>query len=354
MLEFRPRNTRPNEKDAVSRIGGTPWRMKPEAGSNHVDVQKSTDTRNAPSHTTPSGGKENSPNAADDMTPSRTHGRSEANGGLAARALGAATAVDTEEGLSGALGDALETQAELQQRTDALEAQLQAEQLRLSLSAAVVENQRLKARLESMVESRQQLLGGIPLKIRTSDGTKFAPGTANAEGVGVPHRGSKSSINLLQNVSGVDPDTGAVEFRSGMTGRGLETGMPMRPLPSEGQGDVQDSGVGEDPRGASRSAGTRLDTAMVLTFGAVAASKLPPKRRPRPDPRLLDKLLNGVELPPPPRGTDTRVSGGHVADHWGPTAARGTVPPQFMDPAPGMTAHEVKDIGFKPPFERKR
>ena len=129
--------------------------------------------------------------------------------------------------------------------------------------------------------------------------------------------------------------------------------MPLRPLPRDDEGEGQAWVEGADHRGSSRSTTTTLDTAMVLTFGAVAASKLPPKRRPRPDPRLLDTLLNGVTRPPPPRNIDTRVSGGHVANHYSPTAASGTVP-QFMDPAPGMTARQPKDVVFKPPFERKR
>lgn len=46
--------------------------------------------------------------------------------------------------------------------------------------------------------------------------------------------------------------------------------------------------------GGVARAQAELDTAMVMTFGAVAASKLPPKRRPRLDPRVLDSLLNGT------------------------------------------------------------
>jgi hypothetical protein len=283
------------------------------------------------------------------------------SGGASVGATPANAAPSTETELGDALGNALETQAELKQRTDALEAQLQAEQLRQTLSAAVVENQRLKARLESMVESRQQLLGGIPLAIRQSDGTKYAPGAGPGGDRGsVPRRGAKSSVDLLRGVSGVDPDTGAVEFRSDMAaaGRGMETGMPLKPLPRGEGGDGHD---GEDDGDRGERSSARVETAMVLTFGAVAASKLPPKRRPRPDPRLLDKLLNGVELPPPPRGIDARLSGGHVATHWGPTAAPGIAPPQFMDPAPAAysspaaaAAGEPKDVAYRPPFERKR
>ena len=116
-----------------------------------------------------------------------------------------------------------------------------------------------------------------------------------------------------------------------------------------------------------------LDTAMVMTFGAVAASKLPPKRRPRLDPRVLDSLLNGtpceqlcaastslravclvsgVDLPPPPTTHDVQPA--HVATHWGPTAAPGKVPKQFMEPSGPPPGGADQPMVFKAPFERKR
>ena len=121
----------------------------------------------------------------------------------------------------------------------------------------------------------------------------------------------------------------------------------------------------------------QLDTAMVMTFGAVAASKLPPKRRPRLDPRVLDSLLNGtacefcrckqlcaantllakyvvsgVDLPPPPTTHDVQPA--HVATHWGPTAAPGKVPKQFMEPSGPPPGGADQPMVFKAPFERKR
>ena len=105
----------------------------------------------------------------------------------------------------------------------------------------------------------------------------------------------------------VDPDTGGVQFESDMP-RGA--GMPLRQLPRPEEVDEDDgqrqppsrmpsvSQAGSDlvwggADGVAR-AQAQLDTAMVMTFGAVAASKLPPKRRPRLDPRVLDSLLNGT------------------------------------------------------------
>jgi len=312
------------------------WRTKPEPGGAEQPAQQLHRVRRS----APPQGKENLGGAVSQSPGDEMPLPAQANMAAAGGGAGSMPPPPSSESqLERSLGNALDTQAELKQRTDALEAQLQAEQLRQTLSAAVVENQRLKARLEAMVESREQLLGGIPMSIRASDGGKYAPGLSDSGGSGRPQRGAKSSVDLSRAVSDTDPDTGAVQFRSDMPGRGMDQGMPLSALPrgEGGDGDVR----------------SKVDTALVLTFGAVAASRLPPKRRPRVDPRLLDKLLNGVELPPPPRGSDGRP--GHVNTHWGPTAAPGVVPPQFMDPAPrGAADFGDKDVNYKPPFERKR
>ena len=293
-LRFTPPDGGANEKDAVDRVGGNEWRARPEPEEEGVGDARAAP---APAAAAPGQPQPRQPREKVEYKVDGTVSRPQQNEGQAPE--GGAPNDETE--LETQLSEALGAQQDLKARTDALEAQLQADQLRQTLSAAVVENQRLKERLEAMSSNRQQLLGGMPLTIG-EDGDKRPSGAGAAR-----RRSGRGSVADLSKPITVDPDTGGVHFESDMP-RGA--GMPLRQLPRPEEVDEDDgqrqppsrmpsvSQAGSDlvwggADGVAR-AQAQLDTAMVMTFGAVAASKLPPKRRPRLDPRVLDSLLNGT------------------------------------------------------------
>jgi hypothetical protein len=142
--------------------------------------------------------------------------------------------------------------------------------------------------------NRQQLLGSLPLQVG-------ADGKARGTTVGF---GAKSVVDLTSRYgSGVSAVAAATDLR--------REAMPVRrlPRPADGPGLMAD----------------------VMTFGATAASALPPKKRPQIDGRLLDQLLNGVVVEPPPRVRDVRV--GNIASHWEPTANPGATGRELMEQA---------------------
>lgn len=236
------------------------------------------------------------------------------------------------EELGRSLHEALHAQNDLATKTSALESQLKAEQLRNTLAAAVVENQRLRARLDTMRGNRQQLLGTLPMQLGPEGLPESTSAGQNRRRSSWYQAGTTTKTDLTARFSTRSASQPDVVHMSD-SGRADAMCFASLPRPTDNPGGAAD----------------------VLTFGAVAASRLPPKRRPELQPRLLEQLLNGMEIPVEPRIIDRRVGGQQVGRHWEPTAdPRGhpILPAQLMDPGLHAPPHvtEVKDIKYAGPF----
>jgi hypothetical protein len=352
-ITLQPPYGRRNERDAVQHVGGREWRA-PAAGrqrdsghgvTGHV-AERTTERQtavlalptpqNLEGHSTVAATEAVAAAVAPPVLPAPPGGQ---HVELTQDKLPSMMGVDL---LSRDLQAALQAQNDLAVRTSALESQLEVEQLRNTLAAAVVENQRLQSRLQSVADNRSQLLGSMPMLI-DPDGQKAATASADRGGrasTGGNHRqgrggGARTSMDLTH--AGSLPEGLGGELESHDTG-GSQSGVtrahtvPLTRLPSSAAG--------------SQNASDEM--AMVLTFGAAAASRLPKKKRQPLDPRLLNKLLKGVVVEPRPRQRDQAPA--QVSTQWEPTPTAVSTVPHFMDPTPKPMTRTLTDIKLVAPF----